>query len=219
MIKAVLFDMDGTLIDSERVYKMGLLEVGPTMGLPFAPIDEVQSITGMVEKDAADYLFKKYGVDCSEWLRVRWWYSDQYFTKHGLPLKPGIPEIFDVLHNMGCKIALVTSTIQVNAARIFSKSDIFSQFDLILTGDCVKVGKPAPDIFLLAAEKLGISPEECAVAEDSKNGILSADAAGMLPIFIPDIVDIPDEVRALLWKEIDTLEKLPALVEEYNAEY
>lgn len=219
MIKAVLFDMDGTLIDSERVYKMGLLEVGPTMGLPFEPIEEVQSITGMVEKDAADYLFQKYGVDCSEWLRVRWWYSDQYFTEHGLPLKPGIPEIFDVLHKMGCKIALVTSTIQVNAARIFSKSDIFSQFDLILTGDCVKVGKPAPDIFLLAAEKLGVAPDECAVAEDSKNGILSADAAGMLPIFIPDIVDIPDEIRALLWKEIDTLEKLPALVEEYNAEH
>ena len=216
MIKAILFDMDGTVIDSERIYKMGLLEIGPQMDLPFPPIDEVQSITGMVEKDAADYLFKKYGVDCSDWLRVRWWYSDRYFTEHGLPLKPGIPEIFDELHANGYKIALVTSTIKVNAARIFSKSDIFSKFDLIITGDRVKVGKPAPDIFLLAADDLGVDPSECVVAEDSKNGILSAHAAGMLPVFIPDIVDIPDDVRALLWHEIDTLEKLPALIEDYN---
>lgn len=219
MIKAVLFDMDGTTIDSERVYKDALLEKGAMMDLPFPPEAETGNVTGMVEKDAAAYLFDKYGVDCLEWLSYRWIYSDRYFTEHGLPLKPGVPEVFDRLHALGCKVALVTSTIRVNADRIFSKSDIFTQFDLIVTGDRVKNGKPAPDIFLLAAEALGLRPSECAVAEDSKNGILSAHAAGMLPVFIPDLVSPPDHVKPLIWKTIPTLEHLSGLVEEYNKEH
>ena len=89
-------------------------------------------------------------------------------------------------------------------------------FDTVVTGDMIQNGKPAPDIYLLAAERLGVDPADCVGVEDSINGVRSIAAAGMRPVMIPDLIPPTPEVEAILWKKVDRLLDLIPILESLS---
>ena len=96
-----------------------------------------------------------------------------------------------------------------------TRTDMTKYFDVIVTGDMIEHGKPAPDIYLLAAERLGVDPADCVGVEDSPNGVRSICAAGMRAVMIPDMVEPTEEIRALLWKECHDLSELISLLAQH----
>lgn len=101
---------------------------------------------------------------------------------------PGLTKILELLDKLGHKKAVVTSSYQKLAHQLLKSAQVFDEFEVIVTGEDVELGKPAPDIFLHTAHKLGVRPENCLVLEDAIVGIKSAHAAGMISIAINDHV-------------------------------
>jgi len=129
-------------------------------------------------------------------------------TVNGPPEKPGIRPLFDWLTAAGIPIALATSTSEKSAMWMIERAGLSKYFSAYAFGSEVEKGKPEPDIFLLARNRLGeMIPEECAVFEDSPAGIRAASRAGMRPVFVMDMIRPEPEVLSLIWKEIETLDQ------------
>ena len=216
MIKAVIFDMDGTLFDTEQLVLRGwraLVEEGsaPAVLLELAPkwrgrnrSEIKKQIQAVLEPSrSADDLYQRR----NEIMRGM-------LDREGVPLKEGVPEIFPVLQQMGLRLALATASSVETVSDYMARTGYGCYFERIVTGSRVPNGKPAPDIFLLAAEELGLAPSECVVVEDSPNGVRAGIAAGMKTVMVPDL-DQPDEdIRRDLWHLCRTLRELPPLMEK-----
>ena len=218
MIQAVLFDMDGTVFDTEVIYRRCWFRAAEDVGF-----DEDMDLFferggGLNLTDMADLFHRVYGDSVPfEILWARWLACiDDEMACDVLPFKAGAPEILFALKEQGIKIALVTSSGHKTVARYLQMSRLESVFDVIMTGDRVTHGKPHPEIFLSAAEKLGIAPEHCVVIEDSPNGIKAGHAAGMYTVMVPDLHPCTKELEALLWHRCDTLSDLIPLIENEN---
>jgi HAD superfamily hydrolase (TIGR01509 family) len=195
-IDAVLLDMDGTLLDTEPSYVSALTAALDAFGYPDATA-MCHALIGIPGLECEALLRARYGesfpfADVSEAFAVR---SDEIF-REGLPLKPGTIELLDALREAGCPFAIVTSTSRRTAERHLTFSGIRARFDTLVTCDDVARGKPSPDIYLLAAERLGVRPQACVAIEDSNPGIAAAYAAQTIPLMVPDIVPPTDETRA-----------------------
>ena len=214
MIKAVLFDMDGTIFDSEKIYRKAWLAVFQKLGLEAYYADSMRIVTGRDHNEIGDYLRSLLGHDFD--YEAIWRYKTEVIfdiiKKDGLQTKAGVPEVFDALHEIGILCALASATNADRVEKFLTISGIKSYFDLILPGGSVPHSKPAPDIFLLTAKKLGVTPDECLVAEDSENGVLAGYAAGMKVVFVKDLMDLTPKAAACVWKSPKTLESLPELV-------
>jgi HAD superfamily hydrolase (TIGR01509 family) len=116
--------------------------------------------------------------------------------RDGMPLKPGTLELIAALREFDCPAAVVTSSTRHNAEHHLALAGIRDRFDMVLTRDDVARGKPSPDLYLLAAERLGFAPRVCLAVEDSRPGIEAAHNAGTIPIMVPDIVPPNDDTRA-----------------------
>lgn len=217
-IEAVLFDMDGTVFDSERVYRDGFILAAREMGLPAEVIDHHPALCGLPRAKSRRYLKGIFGEDFpyDEWRERMWEYAAKVFEANGPPKKEGVPEILIELREMGIRTAIATATSLPVATEYLKKSGLAPYFDTVVTGDRVKNGKPAPDIFLLAASELGVHPTACAVAEDSGNGIRAAHAAGAYPILVPDLYPPAPDVPPLLWRHAESLWQIPLLVRRHN---
>jgi HAD superfamily hydrolase (TIGR01509 family) len=194
-IDAVLLDMDGTLLDTEPSYVSALTAALDAFGYPDATA-MCHAMIGIPGAECEALFRARYGenfpfTDINEAFAVR---SDA--IREGLPLKPGTIELLDALREAGCPMAVVTSTLRQTAERHLTLGGIRARFDTLVTCDDVARGKPSPDIYLLAAERLGVRPQACVAIEDSNPGIAAAHAAGAVPIMVPDIVQPTDETRA-----------------------
>jgi HAD superfamily hydrolase (TIGR01509 family) len=194
-IDAVLLDMDGTLLDTEPSYVSALTAALDAFGYPDATAT-CHALIGIPGAECEILLRARYGenfpfVDVIEAFAVR---SDEIF-REGLPLKPGTIELLDALREAGCPFAIVTSTARRTAERHLTFGGIRARFDTLVTCDDVARGKPSPDIYLLAAERLGVRPQACVAIEDSNPGIAAAYAAGAIPIMVPDLVQPTAETR------------------------
>lgn len=126
-------------------------------------------------------------------------------AQHGIAPKPGIYELLDYMDSRGIAAAIASSSPMENIEKHLSAVNLLHRFQKLCSGHDTPNGKPAPDIYLLAAEKLGLPPEACLALEDSPTGILAAHRAGCLPVMIPDL-DQPDEAtRSLLYARADSL--------------
>ena len=131
-----------------------------------------------------------------------------------LTVKEGAKEVLEYLKSHGYKIGMATSTPLDTVKDHLARTGMTDYFDTVVTGDMIQNGKPAPDIYLLAAERLGVSPEECVGVEDSLNGVRAIHAAGMRAVMIPDMIEPTPEVEGLCWKRCDTLlDIIPLLTE------
>ena len=129
----------------------------------------------------------------------------------GVPLKDGVPQVFERLRKKGIASALVTSAPAFRVTDFLEKSQLTDCFSLVITGDRVNRSKPAPDIFLLAAKELGLQPEECMVAEDSHNGVKAGYNAGMRVAMIPDLQSYTREIAPYVNYPLASLAELPDL--------
>lgn len=194
MFKCVIFDLDGLIIDSERITREVYTSEGKKLGID---LDE-EFFLGIIgtTKKASQAQFDRFKVieDNLEIIsKAR--FDSIYYEVENNPnfYKKGLYELLDYLTENNYKIAIATSSFLDYALKVISGMKKQYNFDAICTGDMVKNHKPNPDIFLLAANKLNVSPKECLVLEDSRNGILAAKNAKMSAGFIYDTVE-PDKL-------------------------
>ena len=220
MIKAVVFDMDGTLFDTERVYANAWRSAGRELGLPADRVETaVCACTGCNAKDAKAY-FEQHMADLitfDEFIAVRIRHYDEAIERLGcVPKKPGLDELLSYLKQNGYGIALATATRRERTLDNLARTGILEYFDALVTGDAVQHGKPHPETFLTAAEMLGLAPEECMGVEDSFNGIRSIHVAGMFTVMVPDTVMPTPEIEALLDAKCQTLHDIIPLLQSIN---
>lgn len=214
LIKAVIFDKDGTLHDTEKVFVKAWGKAADDCGGIPDILDTVKDCTGVNVPDTKVYWEKKYPHIPFEKFWDRRQYHFHEMLKSGVPVKEGAVELLTYLNDHGYKVGLATSTPYDEAMRHMEQSDLVKYFypNAIITGDMPKNGKPAPDIYLMAAERMGVDPALCVGVEDSPNGVRSIHAAGMRPVMIPDQVQPTPELEALLWKRCESLLELIPLL-------
>jgi HAD superfamily hydrolase (TIGR01509 family) len=196
-IEAVLLDMDGTLLDTEKVYCESLLAALTGLGYTDGIAALCHSMVGIPGPECEVMLLGHYGKDFPlADLNRAFGANVDDLIKQGLPLKNGAVELLDALQEAQCPMAIVTSSSRRTADRHLTLAGIRARFETVLTRDDVARGKPNPDLFVLAAARLGIEPEACMAVEDSNPGVTAAHAAGAITIMVPDIVPPSDESRA-----------------------
>lgn len=134
--------------------------------------------------------------------------SQNRMEREGVPLKPGVREILDFLREKNIPTALATSTNRDRTLRRMEMTGLTPYFSAMITGDQVEHSKPDPEIYLLACKALGAAPARTLAVEDSRNGILSASAAGMPTVMIPDMIAPTPELEKLLFQRFDSLLEL-----------
>lgn len=206
---AVVFDMDGVIFDSERATMLCWLELADRYGIkdmekPYLACTGTNAaMTRQIMLDAygEDFPYDEYAHEASRMYHER-------YDGGRLPMKSGVVEILEYLKNSGKKIALASSTKKQKVISQLQDAGILNYFDEIVTGDMVEKSKPEPDIFLLASEKIGVSPERAYAIEDSYNGIRSAYRGGLRPIMVPDLLPADQEMNELAEAVIDNLENV-----------
>ncbi|MEE1219713.1 MAG: HAD family phosphatase [Ruminococcus sp.] len=197
--KGAVFDMDGLMLDSEKVVYQSWQTVMDEAGYPYS-LDIFKRTVGL-RVDSTEQLYKSiYGADFDYVpfrLKAREMFYN-YISENGVPVKKGLFEILEFLKENGIKTAVATSTSSQTAMKVIRMSGVYDFFDEFVCGDFVKNSKPHPEIFLTAAEKILLKPEECIAFEDSINGIKAAFAAGMKPIMIPDYLQPTEEIKPML---------------------
>lgn len=203
MFKAVVFDMDGVITDTEKLYRKFQLEEGFARGIPEdVMIRACERIAGgnrFTNKKAFEDIVGR-GIDYFEYREKMIARMDSYIKENGVELKPGAVEILKYLRDRKIKTGLATSTVRDRAIGYLTQHNIYSCFDRIIFGDMVTNGKPAPDIYLKACEELGVQPCEAIAVEDSINGIISAGKAGLYPVMVIDLIQPTDELKPYVKK-------------------
>lgn len=218
MIKAVLFDMDGTVLDTETVHKIAWDRALTEASVPIAE-DTFYSLIGLNVQSTGQYLKEHFGLEEDAFLQVNSnavRYSYEYIEQKGLSVKKGFHALSDFLLQNGIKSVIVTSSEQEDARANLGKAGILDRFDGIIGGGDVEKGKPSPEPYLKAAALVGLSPSECIAAEDSANGVRSAYNAGITCVYIKDMIDIPQEVQALAAYHEESLDKIIKIIEKEN---
>jgi HAD superfamily hydrolase (TIGR01509 family) len=197
-IAAVLFDMDGLMFDSERLILRAWQRAMADFG--YAASEQVfLASVGTTVESTNRLLRAAYGPDFPlDATNDRTGeYTWQEVDEQGVPLKPGLLALLDYLEAQGIPKAVASSSDLVSIDRLLASAGLTQRFAAVAAGDEVVHGKPAPDIFLLAAQRLGVKPARCLVLEDSDPGARAAHAAGMAVIIVPDIKPPTNEVVQL----------------------
>ena len=196
-VSAVLLDMDGTLLDTEKVYFDSLVAALNAYGYTDDAVTLCQAMVGLPGPDCEAMLHARYGASfpLADVSRAFITSRDEILGA-GLPLKSGAVELLDALQAAECPMAIVTSSSLRTADTHLQLAGIRHRFETILTRDDVVRGKPSPDLYLLAASRFGLKPEVCVAVEDSNHGVAAALAAGAITIMVPDMVTPTEESRA-----------------------
>ena len=214
MLKAVIFDVDGTLLDTERIYMQAWKDAAAELG--YVMTDELLRKTRAINvKDAAKIFETEIGngfsYEKTRPIRVR--IAEEIIKRESPILKPGVKELLSFLQEKGIRLSVASSTHLKGTREHLSESEILEPFEMVVGGDMVTKGKPNPDIFLKAAELLGVAPEECVVVEDSPAGIRAAYAAGMKAVLVPDQAAITQEIIDMSDAVLESLLDMPRYVE------
>ena len=216
-IRGVLFDMDGLVLDSEVLFTRFWREAANALGYPMT-VEQSYGMRSLGKALGQPYLESLFGpgIDYTTVRNKRIGLMSAYVAEHGIAPKPGIYELLDYLEEAGIPAAIASSSpmdaIEKHLAAVILKH----RFQKLCSAHSIPNGKPAPDIYLLAASELGLTPESCLALEDSPTGILAAYRAGCLPVMIPDL-DQPDErTQNLLFAKADSLTDVIAILKAQN---
>lgn len=216
-IEAVIFDMDGLLLDTESLAMAALVSAGQELGYDMkeefcylmigAPADKCRAL--VTEKYGVEFPLERYFATQEAHLRA-------LVDAGKMQLKKGVAEILDELDRRGLKRAIATSSSRVRTDHHLQLAGIAQRFPHIVTRDDVSRGKPNPDPYLKAASLLGVAPEHCLALEDSYNGVRAAVAAGMRVIMIPDLLPATEEMQAVAYKVAQDLHEATASLQELH---
>jgi HAD superfamily hydrolase (TIGR01509 family) len=203
--RAVIFDMDGLMLDTEKPFLRFWSELGEKYKYNITQ-DIVIRMIGVNAESARRVMLQEYGEDfpydkMRDEIRVLY---EKEFEK-GVPLKKGLVGLLNHLSAAKIPLGVATSSRKTRAIEMLDKAGVLNYFAAITGGDEVKNGKPAPDIFLFTAERLGQSACSCVGFEDSTAGLKGLHAAGIKSIFIKDIVEPPQEILAGVWRKLNDL--------------
>jgi HAD superfamily hydrolase (TIGR01509 family) len=195
--EAVVFDMDGLMLDTERLAARCWSAAAAALGVDF----DTALIPSMIGRNAVDsrqLVLAHYGDDfpidaLMQGSRTEF---DAIAESEGIAVKPGLHALLDWLEALGIPRVVATSTRRDRARHHLARCALLPRFHALVGGDEVARGKPAPDIFLLAADRVGARPADCIVLEDSEHGVRGALAAGMIPIMVPDMLAPSDDLLA-----------------------
>jgi HAD superfamily hydrolase (TIGR01509 family) len=194
---AVIFDMDGLMLDTEVLGRETWRDAAASVGVDF-DLNLLPAMIGRNYRDTRVFLREHYGPDYPvEQLTAACLVCfDAIVARDGIAQKPGLPELLDWLEHENVARAVATSTRRDRAEAQLTAQGLLTRFVTLVGGNEVTQGKPAPDIFLLAASRLDVAAAECVVLEDSEPGVRAALAAGMMPIMVPDLHGPSDALLA-----------------------
>ncbi|MFR4351823.1 MAG: HAD family hydrolase [Roseburia sp.] len=215
MVKAVIFDMDGVLIDTEKWLNKYWCQAAEEAGFPMRPRDAL-AIRSLAAKYAEPYLQEIYGSNfCYSAIRARRKeLMSAHIEKYGIEKKDGVDEILAYLKSRNIRTAVATATDPVRAESYLTQIGIRHQFDRVICATMVANGKPKPDIYLYACADLGEQPGDCIAIEDSPNGVCSAAEAGLRTIMVPDLTRPDQETASRIVAEVDTLHDIIGMLEK-----
>lgn len=206
MIKAVIFDMDGTLYDTEAVYRKAWIKAG-------IPEDFYLKLIGRSHVSIVQMLDDN-GYDSDKIYELKNKYTEEEISK-GIPVKEGTLETLKWCKKNGLLTAIATSSSKQVAQRYLKETGMEEYFDKVISGSQLENGKPAPDIFIYAAKELGADVSSCMVVEDSFNGVRAGRAANMLTVMVPDMIPADDEMRELADVVLGSLKDFPEYAQQF----
>lgn len=213
MLKGAIFDHDGLMFDTEKIWQANWNLVADEMNITL-PEEFQKEICGSSGQHMLDVIQKYYHVEDGTSIRdrVRQGVFDDE-AKH-IDMKEGLLDILEMFQKHGVKMAVASSSQKEMIVRNLRKANVEDYFEVVVSGQEVEHGKPAPDIFLLAAERLGLDAKECYVFEDAYNGVQAGVASKAKTIMIPDLVQPTDEIRNIVAAVCTTLKEASDKIEE-----
>lgn len=212
-MQAIIFDMDGTLIDTERVSQAAWRRAAQDFRIEI-PEHILHAFVGCSIPNAMNMIDDEFGDPAfTERLFNRRHEIFDATWEDELELKPGAAEAVAAVRERGLAVALATSSVRDRAITSMERLGLMELFDAAVFDEDIEHHKPAPDVYLVAADHLGIEPARCVAVEDSFNGVRSGTAAGMRTIMVPDYNEPTSEIRALCAEVLTTLHELPAALD------
>lgn len=218
MIKAIIFDMDGLMVDSEMISFQCFQELIRSYGLDFTKEEYMQSYPGRSLQTSLQYIQNHYQLnfDIEEKMQLFKELEEKHINKDTVPLKKGLMPLLEYVKSHDYKTIIATSSHFDRAMKMLGPHDVMPYIDNIVCGSEVKHGKPAPDIFLKACEKLNVKPYEALVLEDSEAGIQAAYDAHIPVICIPDMKQPHEEYIKKVVHVYSSLENVISYLENDN---
>ena len=216
-IRGILFDMDGLVLDSEILFTRFWREAANALGYPMT-VEQSYGMRSLGKKLGQPYLESLFGpgIDYATVREKRIELMSAYVEVHGIAPKPGIYDLLDYLEAQGIPAAIASSSPMDAIEKHLSAANLLHRFQKVCSAHSIPNGKPAPDIYLLAAAELGLKPEECLALEDSPTGILAGYRAGCLPVMIPDLDQPGEDTEKLLFAKADSLADIIDIVKAQN---
>ena len=213
-LRAIIFDLDGVLADSETWWSQIDAKLLAAYGVTYRG-ENHQNVVGVSYRLAVEFFKKAFGLSAptEEMMQRRGEIATEFFANR-IGLFPAVKEVLEELRQMKLRLAVATSSVSTSARPFLDRHQLTKLFEVIVTGEDVEHGKPAPDIYLCAAKHLGIPADECLVVEDALPGVAAAKAANMRVAAIPDrrFVD-PRKYEKKADYLLGSLKELPALVQ------
>lgn len=217
-IKAVLFDMDGLMIDTESLSTEAFINSAKAQGYNMTK-EETLKVLGFTKASIYQFwidYFQGTNVDGKKLVDDHYEYIENVLYTVGPEKMPYVEELLKYLRENNYKIAVASSSDTADIKNNLEKTKLEKYIDEIASGAEVENGKPAPDVFLLAAERLDVDPKDCLILEDSKAGIKAGKTSGAMVFMVPDMFTVDKECEDTADRILTNLGEVIEILEGKN---